>query len=1055
MKKAILILMLWFVIIYSSFVFASGECSDTTSLHCFSMNQSGTQQPNLNGSVNLTVNAGTATSVIGYIGNASSGDAAATRWQSIPTVSMFDAGPQTITFWLNPNALTTTDRIFITNGGAGNIDTNGITAAKIEINPPGGGNCVSTNSVLTVGDWVMVTERYNGVNLYELFVNESEVCQVAGIDEAGSSWIAMGHHTIGLDMIVDEVKVYNTNLTDTQISKLYLFNSTTGTPPIPPSSITTNLVSPINETISNNQTQIFEYNYTVNSINADNCSLWTNMSGTWEVNATDLTPTNHTNSNFTENNIPEGNYIWNVECSVNNTLKDFGDDNFTFTIDITAPQIVNTTFVNNSRYAFRNITGSWNLIDNNNIHTVNVTIPELNITIFSKTNISQLTYNLNISRNLTGITAGFHNISLRIADGGTDEELKGDYIFINPLLNNYVEYEFWDYGYIKTTPSKTSIFDKWKSIKLRDRYIQIYEPSNPSDTIVFTEESDQPIYIYESNDKRHHGGLWIVMGEHWKDYVLADEPQAKVNIKRIDRYTVEVTISNIINHPERLQFNSIGDLNVVTFTYSIYVDNVTETFTETIFNNFPTNLFLDFNGLNHSEPDEIILNFNNTNSTASLIISNLTLSRFQITITPVGITNRTTIAHNWFFNLTNVTEQTPEQNQTVINILVGKCDTTNNTLILNITYFDELNGSQIINVTNEFNLRIFDGTFFYNQTGTFNITEDHTLCTNVNTSDSNYTWSMWNTMEITKGGYVPRFIEFPIGDPEIIGNNPSLNLTFHLITIANSTSVQFTWLTTEFQTIDGIMKIYKCNPDGTRSLTDSVVIVSGLAVSNIQLLFQQYSYEITMGANTFTDASFTMCHQEFSNEVTYFVDTAQIDITPLIGLMLTTCTLRNTSVNTVTMNWSTNQNDLLTPIIGCMIAYRKSVAGNIKIYENCTTGTENSIVRTIPTTFNTYYVTGELRQGENVKQCDEVVSFFEETDTSKLFGLMGTLAVVIIILAMALMYAGEGKSSLFGAALGIIVSLFTGLMALSWEVTVAMLTMLIIVGWIKRYAKQR
>lgn len=105
-----------------------------------------------------------------------------------------------------------------------------------------------------------------------------------------------------------------------------------------------NLTYPASLQIVQNNT--IEFNYSVLDTNLENCTLYTNATGSWLENETNVTPIN--GFNYFTNNLADGNYLWNVECFDGANQKNTALNNFSFIIDTKAP-IVNAYIpVNNT-----------------------------------------------------------------------------------------------------------------------------------------------------------------------------------------------------------------------------------------------------------------------------------------------------------------------------------------------------------------------------------------------------------------------------------------------------------------------------------------------------------------------------------------------------------------------------------------------------------------------------------------------------------------------------------------------------------------------------------
>ncbi len=455
------------------------------------------------------------------------------------------------------------------------------------------------------------------------------------------------------------------------------------TTPVPSSIITVNLLSPPNNTTTNNQTINHTYNVT-SALPISRCDLLTNYTGVWIVNQTNTSAViNGSNNSFIIPTLNQGGYDWNINCTNNQSNSSMGANNFTLIIDLIDPAII-TNFINNSIYYQNNITGQFNFSDNIILNTYNISVDGTQVAGQTGINNSFAQYNLSLDP--SSYSVGSHTLTVRVADGHTAEELGGDYKIRNGIFNDYLEYGFWDNGFIRTQSKNKSILDKWTSKKEIDKYTQIYEPAKPSSIQTFIEESDMPIYII--NKPGYYGDTWIVMGNHWKDYVLEDEPDTKVSIKRINDYKVEVTIKGIKNHPERLVFTSVGDQNVVIKTYIFYTLNSSVSSSSNIFETDQQTITLQINKTVSTNAN-LYWNGNLISSTKTNY-SNYDLYTATFA-TPQISAQQENITFYWNYNLTGINNTETgniTNNQTIYRISIDDCSTYP-THTINFSLLDE------------------------------------------------------------------------------------------------------------------------------------------------------------------------------------------------------------------------------------------------------------------------------------------------------------------------------------------------------------------------------
>ncbi|MFC2154694.1 hypothetical protein ACFLRC_04365, partial [Candidatus Altiarchaeota archaeon] len=100
---------------------------------------------------------------------------------------------------------------------------------------------------------------------------------------------------------------------------------------------TIDLVSPADQTVLLPGNVSFVYNVSDQST-IENCSLWTNLTGAWELNTSSSSITNASLNNFSVENLPDGEFVWNIECWDNETYSGFATANYTLYLN-TEPQL--------------------------------------------------------------------------------------------------------------------------------------------------------------------------------------------------------------------------------------------------------------------------------------------------------------------------------------------------------------------------------------------------------------------------------------------------------------------------------------------------------------------------------------------------------------------------------------------------------------------------------------------------------------------------------------------------------------------------------------------
>lgn len=417
-----------------------------------------------------------------------------------------------------------------------------------------------------------------------------------------------------------------------------------------------------------------------------------------------ISPGTNVLTNFS-NTVSGGTHTWFMSYDVDGVA--FNTTPNTFFVDLILPTMV-SNFVNNTLYGYGgpNIVGQFNFSDNDVLFMWNVTIDGTSQGSQRglSTNFSQ--FNLSVAPNT--LSSSIHFLNVTQADGHTSYALKDSYdiatdldsglvttnmlvqakdevvkvvqdIFGNELYGNALDINTVSDGIdqnIHISAEDSSPNDVFKTDQQIDRYKFTYIPETPKDTYTFDITSTSPIYLVE-NDKTTYKS-WLVMGDKWVDFKLLDEPNEQTLFHKIDDNTVTVTISGL-QHPELLQFQSIGELNIVSQLFYFYVNtnssimvnssSVLETVKQqinlTVFkanDTLTTNTGFIYNGISYP-PTQVT-----SNSTVDIYSTTF----YVPLISPVN----TTVLGNW--NLTivgsNNTIQTNYSfNQTVFQIQNNNC----------------------------------------------------------------------------------------------------------------------------------------------------------------------------------------------------------------------------------------------------------------------------------------------------------------------------------------------------------------------------------------------
>lgn len=726
-------------------------------------------------------------------------------------------GEESISFCTEPNAGAAGVRAFVRNSG-GSIDC--------LINYNGWVNDTWTH-------WVINFNNTN--NALELWKNNVKV----GADTSCSdisivqSWKTHndrngGNHFPGH---IDDLTIFSDNLNQSGISQLY--NGGAGSPysasPPTGSEAALNITGTRPVPFSSFKTSSVNFNATVSSNETFNCSLYINGS----LNQTGSGPQgDNITVNFTVTFGTEGYYTYNFNCS--QAYDSDSTVNVSFWADMTSPTIT-TNFFNGSIFSTSNITGQFNFSDNIGLYSYNVSIDGNSIGGATGLNVTDYIYNLSVDPST--LSGGSHVLTVRIADGHTKKKIS-DYDWSNGIFDNYMKYIFPNEGIITTKLKNPSLNDKWTTEKQTDRYTQTLEPSHPSNTITLVEESTMPIYIQTTPG--YYGGSWIITGNHWKDYVLENEPSSEVKIKRINDYKVEVTISGIYNNLNKLKFKSIGDLNVVTQNFTFAVINGTFTYNNPVFETDLQTMTFVINktlGVNTSA----VLVWNNTiKSTTKNIYPSFDRYTSTFRVPYVGDDN-VNVTFRWDYNLSGVinTSSNVTDTQSVYRIALDNCDNYTATAI-NFSIFDESTSLPLVG-TIHLALNTWRNYPAYYKNDSFDFTgqNNYSICINP-------AWTSYKTsslaFEYLAAGYTTE--DYTINNLNISSSTHQINL--YLSPVNTTQNVIVTLLDTDYNKLEGYEVIVKryYPESGTTIVTESTETNhDGNALVHLTLYNVYYSFE--------------------------------------------------------------------------------------------------------------------------------------------------------------------------------------------------------------------
>lgn len=487
---------------------------------------------------------------------------------------------------------------------------------------------------------------------------------------------------------IDDVAIWNRSLTASEVSNLWNVGAGCDYSCISSGGVTYVMnASPAEPTVNNSFNSLnVTFNTTINSSLDFNCSLYLddilNLTIPGFSNGTTLVDFNVT---FPDNSASEYGYF--IECMN-------GDDgvnttNTSFFVDVVNPGIVGFFFDNRSVYGI-NLTGNFNFSDTLALYSYNISVDGVQIDAASGLGVTSFHYNL--SYNASSLSIGVHNLSIEVADGHTARVLGGEYRVSDGLFNDYLKYEFYDGGFARIDTLDGSVFDTFTTKRELDRYTFDYLPYKDKEEYFFSVSSDMPISILTVPGSKYKE--WLVMGDHWLDFYLPNEPGQMVSMERVNDFLVNVRVSGLSN-PLNQQYSSIGDLNIVSQNYTfgtasmnlVYSSVISELETNAI------NLTINHSGLVTETIANLIWNGTSISS------SNTSYSGYDVYSASFSLplmNESQNISFYWNYTLVSASNESGTINgtQEVVIIGVDNCSTYS-TIALNFTLINESNDNPV------------------------------------------------------------------------------------------------------------------------------------------------------------------------------------------------------------------------------------------------------------------------------------------------------------------------------------------------------------------------
>jgi len=542
-----------------------------------------------------------------------------------------------------------------------------------------GQKVICSNTVNEVGDFALFPRQ--------ITLNKSQQYYVAVGDEAACTYTLSRDATTGFPE--DTTYVYFNNSgympkgtsqynvvagTSYNIKGIGLQNTSLGLPPPATPTISINIDKPINGTR-------FGFSEMVANNSIINITFTTNESGINNVGVNDTRFTLQSNTStlfrFTNNTEIVSGFI-HLKVNANKTGKDEASNTTIFSVDPIYPIITtlqtNATIINNG-----NLSGVFTFTDDFSLWSYNFSID--GIQRYYKDNIVQTSLTYNLSYYVGNLSAGNHTLSVTLADGHTKNYIK-PYNVDKGAFSNKLKYTFNNGNWVDV---RAGVWDVWDTTKKTDRYTFDFMPLLPLNNYDLTISSSTQIDIIDAPDTPWV--KWLIIDGHWMDFVMPNEPNAKVSFVRQGNNEIRVQIRGVEN-PNKIQFNSVGDLNIIKRDYNFAVINITTSFEENVLEQELSNLSLVVTRGGSGVTTNTSLWFNDVLQTGvTKVTTNTTETYYKLVEQPIATSLTSNYVFNWSIDYgVNNTKLNGSGN--VYKMIVGQCNSTLNETAINFSVKD-------------------------------------------------------------------------------------------------------------------------------------------------------------------------------------------------------------------------------------------------------------------------------------------------------------------------------------------------------------------------------
>lgn len=418
-------------------------------------------------------------------------------------------------------------------------------------------------TTVNTAQWYHIVGTYDGTDtiLYVDGTQRATASVASGSIDDLTDWVIgqLAENSANrLEGTIDEVGIWNKELTPTEVTELYNSGDGLAYPFTVASNNPPNVTNflPYDDDHLNNITIVLVANISDDDNDTLNCDLYIDD----VLNSSNNSLTSSTAS-FTVNNLVGGIYDWYVSCTDGEDVTNSTE--FTFIIDQTNPLFYENTLspLNTTRYntlLLNNVLNFSSYWYDNYMFAYNITINYPNGSIAFTNNDTGLTSTkqwVNNSINITGWPEGDYLKT----DCGSDDHTAN--IWDPDLIEtSNQDITIWkDENYIKIENTQGNLKSIDYDCTPQDRCGFSFEPNNNRRRWYFQISSNQPL--------NYRGELYpfptFVASPMWADFVTQSERVEYLEVTDIQEYSAIIHIEMDRDNNERIIFDSIGGLNVV------------------------------------------------------------------------------------------------------------------------------------------------------------------------------------------------------------------------------------------------------------------------------------------------------------------------------------------------------------------------------------------------------------------------------------------------------------------------------------------------------------